>query len=322
LRNPPSACLDTLIRDVESFSPPLVGISGDSTYCPGLTTWIKAYGAAEYTWNDGSKADSIEIAAPGGKIWLLGYSTTGCVSDTNDITINQEPDWQFMPHGDTIICGNDQIEISASGAASYSWNTGNVDDSLVVDTPGQYSVTGKNRRGCEKILRFNVEQHPVPLAEFTVTPDAIDSRHNKVSCTVPAVDGVDYLWMMGDGYFEKGSDIKHLYNVSNNTLEYLITLAATSEYQCADSTSKYIDVVPFIPNVFTPGGDGINDVFMPGFEQQIVDRNGLKIYNGNEGWDGRFNGQDVDPDTYFFLIFYKDSKDVINTRKGYITLVR
>lgn len=43
--NPPSACVDTLVKTIESFSPPLVGITGDSTYCPGLGTYLKAYGA-------------------------------------------------------------------------------------------------------------------------------------------------------------------------------------------------------------------------------------------------------------------------------------
>jgi len=49
LNNPPSACADTITKNIESFSPPLVGITGDSTYCPGLSTWIKAYGAVDYT---------------------------------------------------------------------------------------------------------------------------------------------------------------------------------------------------------------------------------------------------------------------------------
>ena len=322
LKNSPSACRDTLTKDVESFTPPLVGISGDSTYCPGLTTWIKGYGAADYKWNNDSKADSLEIKSPGGKFWLIGYSTTGCHSDTNHISITEEPDWDFMAHGDSTICGNGSLTISASGASAYIWNTGESTDSLIVTSPGKYIVTGNNLRGCKKLLTYNVERRSIPLVDFIASPDAIDSRHNKINCTVPAEEGVNYLWIMGDGNSEKGSNIVHQYNISNSTLEYQITLAATSVYNCTDSSSKFIDVTPFVPNVFTPDGDGINDVFMPGFEQQIVDRNGLKIYNGNEGWDGRFNGENVDPDTYFYLVLYKDSRDVINTRKGYITLVR
>jgi hypothetical protein len=48
----------------------------------------------------------------------------------------------------------------------------------------------------------------------------------------------------------------------------------------------------------------------------------MRIFKGNEGWDGRKNGKIADPDTYFYLINYKNSKEKILTRKGYLTLVR
>jgi gliding motility-associated-like protein len=114
----------------------------------------------------------------------------------------------------------------------------------------------------------------------------------------------------------------HDYNISNDSLYYLVTLIARDIHNCTDTASKYIDVLPFIPNVFTPDGDGINDVFMPDFDLEIVDRNGMRIYKGSEGWDGRRNDRPADPDTYFYLIKYKNSKDKILTRKGYLTLVR
>jgi gliding motility-associated-like protein len=322
LKNPPSACWDVLTKDIESFSPPLVGIDGDSTYCPGLSTYLKAYGAFDYTWNNGSKADSIEIAAPGGISWLMGRSSTGCVSDTIYRTITEEPDWKFLKQGDTTICGAGHVILSATGAVGYSWDTGNTNDSIVVSTPGKYIVTGTNARGCKKTVIFNVTGYPLPAVDFSVLPDALDSRHNTLSCIIPAESGVKYAWNMGDDLSETGSPIQHTYNISNNTLEYLITLTSTSIHNCTDSSIKYIDVVPFIPNVFTPDGNGINDVFMPGFELEIVDRNGLRIYKGNNGWDGRYNGKPADPDTYFYLIYYNDYKQIIHTRKGYVTLVR
>jgi gliding motility-associated-like protein len=323
LSNPPSACYDTLTKDIESFSPPLVGITGDSTYCPGLSTWIKAYGAYDYTWSNGSKADSIEIGDPGGTFWLLGRSSTGCVSDTIHKTIIEDPHWELLRLGDTTICGTGNVILSASGALSYSWDTGSTNDSIFVSTAGKYTVTATNARGCKKSVIFNVAAYSLPATDFSFSPDALDRKNYTAECTIPAQADVKYSWTMGDGSsYGSTSTVRHDYSISNDSLFYLITLIVKDIHNCTDTASKYIDVIPFIPNVFTPNGDGINDVFMPGFDQEIVDRNGMRIYKGNEGWDGRRNGKSSDPDTYFYLIYYNNSKDKTITRKGYLTLVR
>jgi gliding motility-associated-like protein len=80
----------------------------------------------------------------------------------------------------------------------------------------------------------------------------------------------------------------------------------------------------FIPQVFTPNGDGKNDVFMKGRRLVIFDRLGLKIFEGDDGWNGnRPDGTPAPPDTYFYLIYYEDDKLMTQSqKKGYITLIR
>jgi gliding motility-associated-like protein len=80
----------------------------------------------------------------------------------------------------------------------------------------------------------------------------------------------------------------------------------------------------FIPQAFTPNGDGKNDVFMKGRRLVIFDRLGLKIFEGDDGWDGnRFDGTPAPADTYFYLIYYEDENLKTRGRKeGYITLIR
>jgi gliding motility-associated-like protein len=80
----------------------------------------------------------------------------------------------------------------------------------------------------------------------------------------------------------------------------------------------------FIPQVFTPNGDGKNDVFMAGRRLVIFDRLGLKIFEGDDGWNGnRLDGTPAPADTYFYLIYYEDEKLMTQgQKKGYITLIR
>jgi gliding motility-associated-like protein len=322
LSNPPSTCKDTLTKNIESFAPPLVGIKGDSTYCPGLKTSLKAFGATDYVWSNGATTDSVKVGSPGGKYWLIGFSTTGCVSDTVYKKITAEPDWNFNKLGDTTICGEKSVMLRASGAVTYLWNNGIKKDTIITSIPGIYSVKGTNPRGCAKTLIYNVMMHSLPKVDFTFTPDALDSRHDILSCKLNPQADATYNWSLGDGSYASGTSLQHEYKISNNLLEYTIVLTAKTKFGCTDSSYKLVDVIPFVPNVFSPNNDGINDIFMPGFDMEIVDRKGLLIFRGISGWDGRYNGKISDPDTYFYLINYTDSKNMIHSRKGYVTLVK
>jgi gliding motility-associated-like protein len=191
-----------------------------------------------------------------------------------------------------------------------------------VRAPETYTVEGANARGCKKSITANVVEYPFPNADFTTSTSWLNSHHNQLGCSLPAQTGVEYIWNMGDSTSEKGASVHHIYNISNLILDYQVSLLATSIYGCASNASKIIDVVPFIPNIFSPNGDGINDVFMPGMNLQIFDRNGIVLYKGTGGWDGTYGGRWADPDTYFYLIIYTDRKQQVQTQKGYITLVR
>jgi len=322
LSNPPSTCVDTLAKKIESFSPPLVGIRGDSTYCPGQSIYLKAYGAHHYNWSNGSTADSVKIGAPGGKFWLLGHSSTGCVSDTIYKTVTEEPDWSFLDQSDPTMCEGERALLMVSGANNYLWSTGAKTNSVSTATPGIFSVTGSNARGCQKSMTFDVVEYYLPKVDFTMSASTLDIRHNQLICTITAQKEVTYLWDMGDGLTETGPTVQHTYTLSNSVLEYTITLTATSKYGCKKVASASVEVVLFIPNVFTPNADGINDVFMPQMELQILDRYGTILYKGVDGWDGTYKGKPADPDTYFYWINYIDKNQKVQIRKGYITLVR
>ncbi len=319
--NPPSTCVDTLAKKIESFSPPLVGISGKSTYCPGQSIYLKAYGAHDYLWSNGSTADSVKVSSPGA-FSLVGHSTTGCVSNPIYKTVIEEPDWQFLDQSDPAMCEGKRALLKVSGAIKYLWSTGAKTDTISTVFPGIFKVTGSNLRGCEKSYTFSVVEYPFPKVDFTISASSLDIRHNQLTCTIPAQTGVTYLWDMGDGSTETSSTVQHTYAISNAVLEYTITLKASSKYGCEKMASASIEVIPFIPNVFSPNADGINDVFMPQMQLQVLDRYGTLLYKGIDGWDGTYKGRQVDPDTYFYLIDYTDKNQKAQTKKGYITLVR
>jgi gliding motility-associated-like protein len=74
-------------------------------------------------------------------------------------------------------------------------------------------------------------------------------------------------------------------------------------------------------NTFTPNGDGTNDIFLENFYLQIFTRNGILVYEGENGWNGTFNDKPMENDTYFFVAKYKSDSE-IEYKTGYVTLVR
>jgi len=319
--NPPSTCSVSVDKTVETFLSSLVRIDGDSTYCPGNSTTLKGHGAFHYKWSNGEKSDSIKINTPG-RIWMLGYSSFGCVSDTIFKTISKEPDLTINIEGNTLICNDESTKLTATGGVSYRWNTGETTDTITVSKAESYEVFGMNKLGCEYSRKIQVVKDYIPQSDFSISKTTVDNRNNEITCSIPALNDAQYMWNMGDDSFENGPSIQHKYNVSNLVQEYKITLTVTTRNGCVYTKVKSIDVIPFIPNVFTPNGDHVNDLFMDGYDIQILDRNGAVLYTGNKGWDGTYNGKQLDPDTYFYMVYYTNKNHLKLSKQGYITLIR
>lgn len=320
--NLPSACTDTLTQVVESFSPPLVFINGDSIYCKDDSVTLYANGAFEYNWSNGLKADSISIGNPGGDYWMVGKSSTGCISDTMRRNVQEEEKWALLDVGDSAICSGGTAVLKAEGATNYQWSNGVTSDSIIIDTSGIYTCRGFSPLNCSKSLTFSPELIPLPNATFSLSPETINSRDNLISGNAMAEPDVSYHWNMDDDYEYTASSVNHRYLIDPEIKFYTINLTATDKYGCEDSSSQILEVVPFVPNVFSPNNDGINDIFMPGYSLKIYDRNGISIFSGEGGWDGRYQGKPASPDTYFYTIYYENISGQENGLKGHVTLVR
>jgi len=324
LYNPPSGCTDTLSRQVESFSPPLVGFSGDTTYCPGLETELTAYGAYSYEWSTGSTSETISFGAPGGDYWMIGYSTPeeGCVSEKKYFSISEEPDWSFTLDGDSLLCDGDTIILTANGAVSYLWNTDATSNLIDVWESGNYQVSGENARGCVKELDLDVTKVEKPNLDFSLNPTLINRRNNSVECSAQSAGEVEFEWDMGDGTINYSQQFIHFYSVGSDLISFPVKIKATNDIGCFTVKSSVVDVEPFVPNVFTPNNDGTNDLFMPGYQLKVFDRHGIVFFTGTTGWDGYYNGRTADPDTYFYQLSYTDVHDQEHNKTGFITLVR
>ena len=115
-------------------------------------------------------------------------------------------------------------------------------------------------------------------------------------------------------------------------------LTVTNSYGCVDDTTITVIVQPeftfFIPNAFTPNGDGLNDIFfgqgigIAKYEMWVFDRWGNLIFTCtdiNQGWDGTVQGKGGDLcqiDTYVWKVAITDVFDKKHKFIGHVSLIR
>ena len=220
-------------------------------------------------------------------------------------------------------------QLGGASPFNYSWKGPNEFISTVQNPTllnstsllgGIYSLTITDAIGQTTTSTTQVVVNPIPKSGFTLSSNNIDNRHNSLTFNITPEHGVNYEWKFGDGTTDNHPQITHYYNITGSTPEFIVSLIATDSIGCTSTTSQSIEVISFVPNVFSPNGDGINDVFMSGYDLKVFDRYGSLLYSGNSGWDGTYKNKKMDIDTYFYLLNYTDKYHQIQTHKGYITL--
>lgn len=242
----------------------------------------------------------------------------------------------------TFNCGANSITLSANtiptSGVNYSWagpsggsisgaNTSNPD----VDASGIYSLTVTDLlNGCTSTATVDVVQDNV-IAAFTANPTGGHAPLT-VNFNNTSTGASTYNWTFGDGNNSININPNNIYN-GNGT--YTVTLIASTP-SCADTAYAIIIVEDplslYIPNVFSPNNDGVNDVFCiksTGIKEislLIFNRWGQKLYEfsgDRAAWDGKeSNGNNAPDGTYFFMVKAKgfDEKEI--EKQGTLNLFR
>lgn len=143
---------DTLAITVwNAPSIPAVTSSGPTEFCEGDSVQLDApAGYSRYAWSNGDTARAI-VARATGDYAVRVYDTNGCssVSEAMSVVAHPLPAPTIIPSGSTRLCEGDSVVLSVpKGHASYLWSTGAKTRSIVVRTPGFYSVAVADTNSC------------------------------------------------------------------------------------------------------------------------------------------------------------------------------
>lgn len=347
-------------QQVQIFNPPIPEFNiAPPEICEGKMVQVyylgNAAASADYLWSFGSgtiltgtgKGPYIlQYNSSGQEIVNLTVTEHGCPSSFADtLQVHPLPIAAFTV-SDTTGCDTISVQFTnlSSGADGYQWNFGDgTTDSSVNPVklygPGSYEVKliASTQFGCMDTFIFlsNINVYLTPQANFTADPPEnipvyLDDAYFQF--TNLSVNAASFWWMFGDSTFSDLDDPSHQYNAVG---DYTVTLYAY-DGTCVDTAMLsflMVDYNPgyFLPNAFSPNGDGINDVFsILGFHIQsaqmsIFNRWGQLIFQSSDidqGWDGRVKGKSAEIGTYVYvvnLVFVTGERSIA---KGSLTLVR
>jgi gliding motility-associated-like protein len=260
------------------------------------------------------------------------------------ITVIQ-PSTVVAPPDDSLCLGQSLV-LRATGTQVYSWtpvaslNNPNIPAPIARPvTTTTYTVTGSDFKGCftttDTVL---VSVFALPTVnvgpDVTISSGTTDLQLNAQYST----DVLALLWSPASGL--SCTTCPNPIAAPKITTTY--TLSVTNNGGCTSTDAMTVFVVCtneniFMPNTFSPNGDGMNDIYYPrgrGINTirglRIFTRWGQMVYskanfNANDpsqGWDGTFRGSPLPPDVYVYTLDLVCENQTIITLKGDITLVR
>jgi gliding motility-associated-like protein len=245
-------------------------------------------------WSTGETTDTIMVSTTG-PIWVSG-TIGGCIM--TDTTVVIFDDVQLPELSDTAVCGELILEVLYPNY-DVIWSTGETSEQIQITQSGTYSVSLVGQCGTLS-TEFTVSVATETFADFLTRSKPIEFLDPNVQFVNESNGATTYEWHFGDGQVSFEENPEHVYDESG---VYLVMLVAygTDGLECVDTTYGYVSVDPmftfYVPNAFTPDGDGINDTWggvglnfeYESFELEIFDRWGGLIWQTDnlfKGWDG------------------------------------
>jgi len=309
-----------------------------------------------HTWNfgDGNSSNSLDAShtytQPGTYYPSLTANTAKGCSKTFYDTVKVYRTPQPLITSPDIACIYSTINFDGSllvadSAITYNWTFGNGLTSKQQNASTSYNSLGKptitlvaaNFLGCKDTTTKNIQVMPLPQISILSEPTVLSGTGIVIPATyTPNV--VSYLWTPNTAL--SCTDCPNPFTKPQFTTKYKVSVIDSNG--CTASRDITVTVVCneknyFIPNTFSPNGDGINDVFYPRgsginriFSMRIFNRWGelvfeRKDFNANEaaaGWNGTVKGKPAEQDVYVYIIEFICDNATIIPYRGNVALIR
>ncbi|MCZ4408856.1 gliding motility-associated C-terminal domain-containing protein [Cryomorphaceae bacterium 1068] len=270
----------------EGFVPTVV-LPSELIICGGDIEFIEVEEepGVTYTWSTEEEGGTIEVDGFG-TYTVTAISQDGCESEASTEVLDGATA-EVILTAPEAICENsvDSILASANEAGAFTWSDGTIGSKLTISESGDYSVIFVPESGCEVEEEVSVDQL---FAPFVFANDTVICDGDVIQIRAQSPNG--------DAFWPGISDS----SVASISEEGAYEAAAENECGIAFFTVsigfKDCSCPAFLPNAFTPNGDGLNDLFVPNilcepdfYELVIFNRWGKEVFSSTDitkNWNG------------------------------------
>ncbi len=337
-----NAGIDTLL----TCSYPMINLMGENSSTGNQYTYSWATSDGNIVSGGTSQTPSVDAI---GTYFITVLNTINNCSSIDSVTIGIDTIVPTSSAGvDSIVtCLIPEIvlngNLSSSGNYSYMWTTvdGQIINNATTTTPtiglgGYYYLTVTNNyNGCTAIDSVFISEDLTANVSILSSNSPVDTIIGEPVLPVNfswVGDPGTVEWTLGDNNYSTDSAFTHNYTLRGNYTAYI---KLTDNEGCIAYDTVYVQIGArdiIFPNVFTPNGDGINDIFsfrgekIKTFECFIYNRWGQIIYQWDApvgGWDGRsISGKKHPNGTYYYTLKAIDNDDSEIEKQGSFMLMR
>ena len=215
---------------------PTISTSGATSFCTGGSVVLTSSASSGNEWSTSATTQSITVSTTDS--YTVTYTDTyGCSATSAATTVNvSNAPIPTVNASSFAGCTGDDITLTASPSDSYTWSTGEITQSIIVNTADTYTVTTTNTDACDGVGTSD----PVVIT-YTQSPTAAGSFStvgNVVTFTNTSTDAVSYSWDFGDFSNSSATAPTHAYAANG---AYTVTLTAING-NCTDEITLDIQI--------------------------------------------------------------------------------
>lgn len=345
-----SGCVTVRTQQIVIHPIPKVSAGNNTAICEKKAATLEATGADKYTWSPATALSCTNcaspVASPDSNITyhVQGETIFGCTAENAVIISVKHPFRMQVGQGDTL-CKGESFHLLAKNAELYDWTPSTGLDNAHAKSPlarpdqtTEYHVIGYDSIGCFRdtgLVKLMVYSFPTvdAGADKTIAVGSSAELNAKLSADVTSIQ-----WQPAVGL--SCSNCPNPIANPKQTTSYRIM--AVNQGGCVNKDEVTVFVVCnngniFLPNTFSPNGNGTNDAFYPRgtglysirsmrifnrWGEAVYEASNFKANDASKGWNGSFKGKPAPNDVYVYFVEVICENNSVLTYSGNIALIR